>query len=69
MGRIKTSFIKNIAKELMEKYPDKFSADFEKNKKILSTFVSVNSKKIRNNIAGYITNQYKKQISGVHISK
>ena len=60
MGRIKTSFVKNIAKELMAKHPGKFSDDFDKNKEIMSAFISVNSKKIRNNIAGYITTQCRK---------
>jgi small subunit ribosomal protein S17e len=60
MGRIKTSFVKNIAKELIEKHPDKFSDYFEKNKVVMEEFVTVYSKKIRNDIAGYITNQYRK---------
>jgi len=60
MGRIKTSFVKNIAKELIRKHPGKFSADFEKNKEVMVGFVDVNSKKIRNNIAGYITTLFRK---------
>jgi small subunit ribosomal protein S17e len=60
MGRIKTTFIKNVAKELMRKHPGKFSGDFDKNKEIMANFIDVNSKKIRNNIAGYITTQYRK---------
>ena len=63
MGRIKTSFVKNIAKQLIEEHPDKFSDDFEKNKEAMVDFVTVNSKKIRNNIAGYITTQYRKQVT------
>ena len=44
----------------MRKHPDKFSTDFENNKELMKDFVDVNSKKIRNNIAGYITTQYRK---------
>lgn len=55
MGRIKTSFIKKIAKELLEKNPEKFSTDFETNKKIVEELIDIKSKKIRNIVAGYIT--------------
>ncbi|MBS3055008.1 MAG: 30S ribosomal protein S17e [Candidatus Aenigmarchaeota archaeon] len=55
MGRIKTTFVKNIGKELMEKHPESFSVSFEDNKKALTPFVSFTSRKIRNLVAGYIT--------------
>lgn len=55
MGRIKTSSVKSIAKELVEKYGDKFSADFEKNKEVLMRLVHFESKRMRNIVAGYIT--------------
>ena len=35
MGRIKTSFIKNLALDLYEKHADKFTTEFSKNKEIL----------------------------------
>ncbi len=60
MGRIKTSLIKRIANELLEKYPDKFCKDFEKNKKIVEELVGIKSKKIRNMVAGYITSYLKR---------
>lgn len=62
MGRIKTSFIKKIAKDLLEENTDKFSTDFEANKKIVSQLVDINSKRIRNIVAGYITSLKKKQL-------
>jgi small subunit ribosomal protein S17e len=55
MGRIKTSFIKNIAKDLYEKHADKFSIDFEKNKELLKGLVSFESKRMKNVVAGYMT--------------
>jgi|YelNatPaOPRAMG01_1025707.scaffolds.fasta_scaffold08805_9 small subunit ribosomal protein S17e len=55
MGRIKTSFIKNIALELVEKHPDKFTKDFSQNKEAVKQLVEIKSKKLRNMIAGYIT--------------
>ena len=55
MGRIKTTFVKNIGKELMEKHPESFSGSFEDNKRDLVKFISFTSKKMRNLVAGYIT--------------
>ncbi|MEM5843960.1 MAG: 30S ribosomal protein S17e [Candidatus Aenigmatarchaeota archaeon] len=60
MGRIKTSFVKTIALELVEKYPDKFSSDFSKNKEVVKQLVEIKSKKLRNMIAGYITSLKKR---------
>jgi small subunit ribosomal protein S17e len=55
MGRIKTSFIKHIAKDLYEKHPGKLSTDFEKNKEALKGMISFESKRMRNVVAGYMT--------------
>jgi len=55
MGRIKTSFVKHIAKDLVEKYPGKFSNDYEKNKKDLSEVMIFESKRMRNIVAGYLS--------------
>ncbi|MFQ6064582.1 MAG: 30S ribosomal protein S17e [Candidatus Bathyarchaeia archaeon] len=55
MGKVRTELIKRVAQELMERYPDKFSADFENNKRLVESFTTVSSAKIRNRIAGYIT--------------
>ena len=47
--------IRRISTELLEKYPDRFSVDFEENKKIIKEIAVVRSKTLRNKIAGYIT--------------
>lgn len=60
MGRIKTSFIKNIALDLVEKYPDKFTNDFSQNKEAVKQLIGIRSKKLRNMIAGYITSLKKR---------
>lgn len=57
MGKIKSKLIKRTADTLIKK-GIKFSTDFEKNKKILGN--SMPSKKIRNQIAGYLS-RVKKQ--------
>jgi len=55
MGRIKTSFVKHVAKDLVEKYPAKFSTDYDKNKKELSEVMIFASKRMRNIVAGYLS--------------
>jgi len=55
VGRIKTSFIKNLARDLFEREPEKFSSNFEKNKRIVDELVEIKSKRLRNIVAGYIT--------------
>ncbi|MBN2154953.1 MAG: 30S ribosomal protein S17e [Candidatus Lokiarchaeota archaeon] len=55
MGRVRPVFIKKISHELMKKYSDLFSNDFENNKKLLDEFVIIQSRVVRNRIAGYIT--------------
>ncbi len=51
MGKIKTKLIKRTAKRLMKEDVE-FNEEFEKNKKMLGR--EMPSKKVRNQIAGYI---------------
>ncbi len=55
MGNIKQTFIKRVARELFDRYPNEFTRDFEHNKKKVEELTNVTSKTIRNRIAGYIT--------------
>jgi len=55
MGRIKTKLIKRNVKELIQIYPNKFSTDFNDNKKVVTETTELNSKKLRNVMAGYVT--------------
>ncbi len=52
MGNIRTTFIKKMSKELVDKYPKELTGDFEKNKEFLKKVIE--SKEIRNKVAGYI---------------
>ncbi len=61
MGRIKTIAVKKFGNELIEKHGHKFTADFEKNKKALAEVETIDSKRTRNVVAGYITTYMKKQ--------
>jgi ribosomal protein S17E len=58
MGKIKSKLIKRSANELIKRGIE-FTEDFEENKKILGAN-TMPSKKIRNQMAGYIT-RLKKQ--------
>jgi len=55
LGNVRPEKVKRIARELIRKYPDKFTANFEENKKILSSIALIPSTRLRNSIAGYIT--------------
>ncbi len=55
MGKVRPERVKRIARELIRRNPDKFSTDFESNKKTLDSITKVYSVKLRNRIAGYIT--------------
>lgn len=61
MGRIKTVLIKRVTHQLMGLYGDRFTDDFEKNKKIVDELIDTPSKKLRNVIAGYATKLVKKE--------
>jgi small subunit ribosomal protein S17e len=52
---IKPAYVKKTATLLMERYPDAFSDDFEHNKELVEELTNVESKGVRNRIAGYVT--------------
>ncbi len=54
-GKVRTELEKRIARELVERFPDKFTTDFETNKKLVESLTNISSKKLRNRVAGYIT--------------
>jgi small subunit ribosomal protein S17e len=55
LGKVRTEQIKRIAKELIRRFPDRFSRDFESNKRLVNKLVQGATPRIRNQIAGYIT--------------
>ena len=61
MGRIRTHFQKNISEILVEKHPDKFSKDFDQNKKSLNEMRMFDEKFTRNKVAGYIVRVVRKK--------
>lgn len=59
MGRVRLKKIKRIGLELWEKHREKFSDNFEENKKIVEELLYVPSKKLRNKVAGFLTHLVK----------
>ncbi len=60
MGRIKSIPVKNLGREIIAEHGDRLSTDFDKNKKIVNEAKKIDSKKIRNTVAGYITKEMEK---------
>ncbi len=60
MGRIKTQKIKRATFDLIGQHKDDFKKDYAENKKVLSGFADIKSKKLKNMIAGYVTRLMKK---------
>lgn len=61
MGRVRPRYIKNLARRLLEVYPDKFTDDFENNKRIVTDLTDIQSKTVRNKVAGEITRIMKRR--------
>jgi len=60
---VKTRKVKVLAREIMEKFPDRVSADFELNKMLVGEVLTGQiSKKLRNQVAGYITRLVKREL-------
>ena len=53
MGKVGTEQVKRIARQLLDRYPSRFTADFENNKKLVDILTNISSTKLRNKVAGY----------------
>lgn len=49
--------VKRLSMELLENYPDRFTTNFEENKKTILSLAIIRSKILRNKMAGYITSK------------
>jgi small subunit ribosomal protein S17e len=64
MGNIRTSQIKRLSKQIVRDFHDQLNTDFQNNKHVVEEVCTAMSKKMRNQIAGYVTNimrQFKDQ--------
>jgi len=59
MGKVRISLVKRTAKKLLAMYPDLFTEDFYHNKEMVKKVLKTPSKKLRNQIAGYVTHLVK----------
>ena len=59
MGNIRPTYIKRVAIELVQRFPDEFTEDFEHNKLKVNEMTDVSTITMRNRIAGYVT-RYRK---------
>jgi len=55
LGKVKTEHIKRLGKELVSRFPEKFSSNFDDNKHAVDTLTDGATTKVRNQVAGYIT--------------
>lgn len=53
--------IKRLSTELLDKYPDRFTTDFEENKKTVLSLAIIRSKVLRNKMAGFITSKIRRE--------
>ncbi|WP_331233663.1 30S ribosomal protein S17e [Natronorarus salvus] len=52
---IKPAYVKKTGARLLEQYPEAFNDDFEHNKESVRELTNIESKGVRNRIAGYVT--------------
>ena len=52
---IKPSYIKTLGLEVLAKNRDRFSNNYDENKQALTGLATIDSKRVRNRIAGFIT--------------
>ncbi|MBY9002257.1 MAG: 30S ribosomal protein S17e [Candidatus Heimdallarchaeota archaeon] len=55
MGNIRTSQIKRLSKQIVRDFHDQLNTDFQNNKHVVEEVCSIMSKKMRNQIGGYVT--------------
>jgi len=61
MGRVRPRYIKSLGEKLLEMYPERFTDNFEENKKAVAELADIPSKTVRNRVAGDITRLVKRR--------
>lgn len=54
---IKPDYVKKTGRRLLEQYPEAFTHDFSHNKRSVRELTNIESKGVRNRIAGFVTRQ------------
>jgi small subunit ribosomal protein S17e len=52
---IKPSYIKSMGTALLEQHGKSFNGNYDDNKKVVTEITTIESKMIRNRVAGYVT--------------
>jgi small subunit ribosomal protein S17e len=60
VGTVKPTYIKKLANQLLKEVPE-FTDDFDVNKIIVEKSTNIESKGVRNRVAGYITHKKKRK--------
>ncbi|RLF11094.1 MAG: 30S ribosomal protein S17e [Thermoprotei archaeon] len=55
MGKVRSGVVKSMARRLLTLYGDRFTSNFEENKRLVSELTTIRAKHLRNRVAGYIT--------------
>merc|ERR1712160_15979 len=64
MGRVRTKTVKRASRTLIEKYYGKLTQDFHVNKRIIDNVAVIQTKRLRNKIAGFTTHLMKRIAKG-----
>jgi small subunit ribosomal protein S17e len=55
MGSIRQTYIKSTVDTLLRQYPGEWGTDFNANKEKVEKLANVQTKELRNRVAGYVT--------------
>eukprot|EP00197_Chlamydomonas_leiostraca_P002080 CAMPEP_0202858388 /NCGR_PEP_ID=MMETSP1391-20130828/948_1 /ASSEMBLY_ACC=CAM_ASM_000867 /TAXON_ID=1034604 /ORGANISM="Chlamydomonas leiostraca, Strain SAG 11-49" /LENGTH=141 /DNA_ID=CAMNT_0049537309 /DNA_START=53 /DNA_END=478 /DNA_ORIENTATION=- len=60
MGRVRTKTVKKASRVIIEKYYNRLTMDFDTNKRVVEEIAIIQSKRLRNKIAGFTTHLMKR---------
>lgn len=60
MGRVRTKTVKRASRAIIEKYYAKLTQDFYINKRIITEVAEIQTKRLRNKVAGFTTHLMKR---------
>lgn len=73
MGRVRNKVIKRASKQIVERHYSALDNDFHHNKRVTEDVAIIQSKRLRNKVAGYVTVLMKRiqkgYVKGIYIKK